>query len=63
MFKCVLRAITQGDSAIGILENTPGFRENVVVIHGSKYKDDCGDDYSYLMLSNIILHMEAGQYV
>lgn len=50
----------QGDSAIGIVEK---FQKNVIVIHGSKFKDDCSDDYSYLLLSIIILHMEAGRCV
>ena len=49
----------QGDSAVGILEK---FQKNVIIIHGSKFKDDCSDDYSYLLLSIIILHMEAGRY-
>lgn len=50
--------VIQGESAIGLVEK---FQENVVVIHGSKYKDDCSDDYQYLLLSIIILHMEAGR--
>jgi hypothetical protein len=34
-----------------------------VMIFGSSFKDDCSDDYAYMMLSNIILHMEAGRYI
>jgi len=52
--------VDQGDSAIGIVEK---FQENVIIIHGSKFKDDSSDDYSYLLLSSIILHMEAGRCV
>jgi len=56
----LLLCVDQGDSAIGIILEK--FQENVVIIHGSKFKDDCSDDYSYLLLSIIILHMEAGRY-
>jgi len=55
-----IAVVNQGDSAIGILEK---FQKNVIIIHGSKFKDDCSDDYSYLLLSIIILHMEAGRCV
>jgi hypothetical protein len=53
----------QGDSAIGILEHKQRHDENFVMIFGSSFKDDCSDDYAYMMLSNIILHMEAGRYI
>jgi hypothetical protein len=33
------------------------------MIFGSSFKDDCSDDYAYMMLSNIILHMEAGRCI
>lgn len=36
-------------------------RKELIIVHGSKYKDDCSDDYAYLMLSNIILYMEDGR--
>jgi hypothetical protein len=50
----------QGESAIGIVDSML-HREKLIIVHGSKYKDDCNDDYAYLMLSNIILHMEDGR--
>ena len=61
----------QGESAIGIIESMlkkeerkkkeDERKEELIIVHGSKYKDDCSDDYAYLMLSNIILHMEHGR--
>jgi hypothetical protein len=53
----------QGDSAVGILEHKQRHDENFVMIFGSSFKDDCSDDYAYMMLSSIILHMEAGRYI
>ncbi|KAG0610191.1 hypothetical protein M758_7G045200 [Ceratodon purpureus] len=57
-----LMLISTGESAIGIVESMLP-REQFIIVHGSKYKDDCSDDYAYLMLSNIILHMEAGRHI
>lgn len=58
-----LLLITKGDSAVGILEHALHKNEDFAVIHGSNYKDDKSEDYSYLMLSEIILHMEVGRCI
>lgn len=53
--------VPQGESGVGIIENMLPRKEKLIIVHGSKYKDDCSDDYAYLILSNIILHMEHGR--
>eukprot|EP00897_Mesotaenium_endlicherianum_P004603 jgi/Mesen1/4170/ME000219S03302 len=59
-----LLLITNGESGADIMEHF--FRddtEGLTVIHGSHYRNDCSDDYSYSLLSNIILHMETGRRI
>lgn len=54
--------VLQGDSASSILQHMLQQEEEFAVIHGSTYKDDKNEEYCYLMLSDIILHMEMGRY-
>ncbi|KAL3853052.1 hypothetical protein ACJMK2_016635, partial [Sinanodonta woodiana] len=56
-----LLLITTGDSVLGILEKQlkDQGREHVT-IYGSKFEEDLTDDYSYRILSRIILCMEQG---
>ncbi|KAK3605800.1 hypothetical protein CHS0354_002416 [Potamilus streckersoni] len=56
-----LLLITTGDSVLGILEKLlrDQGRENVTIF-GSKFEEDLTDDYSYRILSRIILCMEQG---
>ena len=54
-----LMIITNGDSAIGILEQT--FRnldKETITIFGSQFEEDISEDYNYRILSRIILCME-----
>ena len=54
-----LMLITHGDSAIGILnKNLSILGKEIITIFGSRFEEDMSDDYSYRMLSRIILCME-----
>ncbi len=51
--------ITNGDSAIGILDQTlKGLEKEKVTIFGSRFEEDQSEEYSYNILSRIILCME-----
>ncbi|KAG2374013.1 hypothetical protein C9374_011678 [Naegleria lovaniensis] len=49
-----LMVITNGDSALSLLEN------KAEVVFGSKFQDDQTEEYNYRVLSRIILCMESG---
>ena len=54
-----LMLITSGDSAIGILDQTlQGLDKENITIFGSRLEEDLSEDYSYRILSRIILCME-----
>ena len=54
-----LMLITNGDSAIGILnQNVSLLGKEIITIFGSRFEEDMSDDYNYRMLSRIILCME-----
>ncbi|KAJ7381008.1 hypothetical protein OS493_004603 [Desmophyllum pertusum] len=51
--------ITNGDSAIGILDQTlRGLEKEKVTIFGSRFEEDQSEEYNYNILSRIILCME-----
>jgi serine/threonine protein kinase len=55
---------TMGDSALQILEgDIRGQARPLTVVHGSQFADDQSPDYSYRILSQIILCMERGGFV
>nr|XP_024402110.1 uncharacterized protein LOC112295119 isoform X3 [Physcomitrium patens] len=58
-----LMLIGNGESCIGIIETMLPLKEKLIIIQGSKFKNDYNDDYAYMMLSNIILHMEHGRHI
>ena len=54
-----LMLITSGDSAIGILDQTlQSLDKEKITIFGSRLEEDLSEDYSYRILSRIILCME-----
>ena len=54
-----LMLITNGDSAIGILQQILSQADKeTITIFGSRFEEDRSDDYNYRMLSRIILCME-----
>ncbi|XP_022802176.1 uncharacterized protein LOC111339729 [Stylophora pistillata] len=54
-----LMIITNGDSAIGILDQTfQSMDKEKITIFGSRFEEDLCEDYNYRMLSRIILCME-----
>ncbi|XP_023933539.1 uncharacterized protein LOC112042729, partial [Lingula anatina] len=56
-----LMLITNGDSAIGILERSLKMLDReYVVIFGSQFEEDQQEEYNYRILSRIILCMESG---
>ena len=55
-----LMLITKGDSAISILESQLQEKKRVMIIYGSQFEDDLSEEYSYVVLSQIILSMEKG---
>ena len=55
-----LMLITNGDSAIGILDQTlQSLDKEKITIFGSRLEEDLSEDYSYRILSRIILCMET----
>lgn len=55
--------VLKGDSASGIFTHMMRKEEDFAVIRGSTFEEDKNEEYCYLMLSDIILHMEMGRYV
>ncbi|XP_060594281.1 uncharacterized protein LOC132748683 [Ruditapes philippinarum] len=57
-----LMIVTKGDSVLGILEHNlkQSGREGREIIFGSQFEEDLTDEYSYRILSRIILCMEQG---
>ena len=54
-----LMIITNGDSAIGILDQTlQDLDKEKITIFGSRFEEDLSEEYNYRMLSRIILCME-----
>ncbi|XP_001629791.2 uncharacterized protein LOC5509270 [Nematostella vectensis] len=54
-----LMVITNGDSAIGILDSTlADLKKEKITIFGSRFEEDLSADYNYRVLSRIILCME-----
>ena len=54
-----LMIITNGDSAIGILDQTlQSLDKEQITIFGSRFEEDLSEEYNYRMLSRIILCME-----
>ena len=54
-----LMIITNGDSAIGILDQTlQSLQKEKITIFGSKFEEDLSEEYNYRVLSRIILCME-----
>ena len=54
-----LMIITNGDSAIGILDQTlRSLDKEKITIFGSQFEEDLSEEYNYRMLSRIILCME-----
>ncbi|KAJ7381012.1 hypothetical protein OS493_004607 [Desmophyllum pertusum] len=54
-----LMIITNGDSAIGILDQTlQSLDKEKITIFGSRFEEDLSEEYNYRMLSRIILCME-----
>ena len=54
-----LMLITNGDSAIGILNQTlKKLGKEVITIYGSRFEEDLSEEYNYRILSSIILCME-----
>ena len=54
-----LMLITSGESALEIIDRTlSDLNKEKVIICGSKFEEDFSEDYSYRILSRIILHME-----
>ena len=54
-----LMIITNGDSAIGILDQTlQSLQKEKITIFGSKFQEDLSEEYNYRVLSRIILCME-----
>jgi len=54
-----LMIITNGDSAIGILDQTlQSLQKEKITIFGSRFEEDLSEEYNYRMLSRIILCME-----
>lgn len=54
-----LMIITNGDSAIGILDQMlQGLDKEKITIFGSRFEEDLSEEYNYRMLSRIILCME-----
>lgn len=55
-----LMIITNGDSAIGILDQTlQGLHKEKITIFGSRFEEDLSEEYNYRILSRIILCMEG----
>ncbi|KAL4237385.1 hypothetical protein ACF0H5_002103 [Mactra antiquata] len=57
-----LMVITKGESVMDIIERNISKleRERTEIIYGSQFEEDLTDDYSYRILSKIILCMEQG---
>ena len=56
-----LMIITNGDSAIGILDHTlQSLHKEKITIFGSRFEEDLSEEYNYRILSRIILCMERG---
>lgn len=54
-----LMIITNGDSAIGILDHTlQSLQKEKITIFGSRFEEDLSEEYNYRILSRIILCME-----
>ena len=54
-----LMIITNGDSAIGILDQMlQSLDKEKITIFGSRFEEDLSEEYNYRMLSRIILYME-----
>ena len=54
-----LMIITNGDSAIGILDQTlESLQKEKITIFGSQFQEDLSEEYNYRILSRIILCME-----
>jgi len=54
-----LMIITNGDSAIGILDQAlQSLQKEKITIFGSRFEEDLSEEYNYRMLSRIILCME-----
>ena len=54
-----LMIITNGDSAIGIIDQTlQDLDKEKITIFGSRFEEDLSEEYNYRMLSHIILCME-----
>ena len=54
-----LLLISKGDSAVGILKQIlEDSTQEYVLIYGSRFEEDLSENYSYRILSSIILHME-----
>ena len=54
-----LMIITNGDSAIGILDHTlQSLHKEKITIFGSRFEEDLSEEYNYRILSRIILCME-----
>ncbi|MCO5600108.1 hypothetical protein L7F22_054216 [Adiantum nelumboides] len=58
-----LLLITKGDSASSILQHMMQQDDEFAIIQGSSYKDDKNEEYCYLLLGEIILHMEMGRHI
>ncbi|MCO5548643.1 hypothetical protein L7F22_002102 [Adiantum nelumboides] len=58
-----LLLITKGDSASSILQHMMQQDDEFAIIQGSSYKDDKNEEHCYLLLGEIILHMEMGRHI
>ncbi|KAI5056536.1 hypothetical protein GOP47_0028354 [Adiantum capillus-veneris] len=58
-----LLLITKGDSASSIIQHMLQQDDEFAIIRGSTYKDDKNEEYCYLLLGEIILHMEMGRCI
>ena len=56
-----LMLITDGDAVLNVVENLLEQNDRkFVTIYGSQFENDTGDEYTYRMLSEIILYMAQG---